>query len=358
MINQMYPVFGKEEAEAVYKYMLGGGWCTDFKKTRELEAMIANYTGSKYCCVVSSGTMALQIALMAIDECRHDYWICPAYTMPASPYSIELAGGKFLLVDIDKDTFNIDLNELEKIYKRGYVAGIMHVSINGRANPIDEIVRLYKGKIPIVEDACQSMGSRLNGKHLGTFGDIGVLSLNSFKLISQGQGGVLLTDNKDYYDRMIRIKDYGRAGGRGSEYEMLGMNAKANDLLSTISIEQMKKLESRVAKKKLMWKWYTEELKGVEQVKFIETNLNDCSPWYYDPLVENRDELIKYLLENGIETQPFYPAVHKLKIYRNMWGYPNAEYVSEHGIWLPSAIDLDECTVQFICEKIKEFYSK
>jgi perosamine synthetase len=357
MIDQMHPVFGEEEIEAVTKYLRDGGWCTDFKKTRELEHMIADYIGSKYCCVVNNGTTALQIALMAISKGSVGSWACPCYTMPASPYSIDLTGGKVYLVDVEKETYNMDLGALWQLIKKGYLSGIMHVSINGRANPVSQIAEKYKGKIPIIEDACQSFGSRLNGKHLGTFGDIGVLSLNSFKIISAGQGGVLLTDNEEYYNKMLRIKDYGRVGGRGSQYEILGMNAKYTDIQSVIAIEQMKKLDYRVKKKKLMWKWYTEGLKDVKQVHFIETNLEDCSPWYYDPLVEKRDELIEYLKKNGIESQPFYPAIHKLPYYNSLWGdFKNAEYISEHGIWLPSSIDLERPTVDYICQTIKEFY--
>jgi perosamine synthetase len=357
MIDQIHPVYGEEETNAVTNYMCSGAWLTEFKKTRELEDMIASFTGAKYCCVVANGTIALQIAVMTVPSTRDSRWACPDYTMAASMYAIELSRKHAMFVDIDRETYNIDSDKLQTLVNKGYIEGIMHVSINGRSNPISEIVKQYKGRIPIIEDSCQSMSSRLNGKHLGTFGDIGVLSLNAFKLVSSGQGGVLLTDNKDYYDKMVKLKDFGRSGGRGSQYEILGMNAKYTDLQAVIAIEQMKKIRCRIDKKKLLWKWYTECLKDIRQVYFIETNLNDCTPWFIDPLVEKRDELIEYLRYHNIESQPFYPALHNLPYCNgSQWGFPNADYVSKHGIWLPSSVDLERPTVDYICGKIKEFY--
>ncbi|MFA5300799.1 MAG: DegT/DnrJ/EryC1/StrS family aminotransferase [Lutibacter sp.] len=361
-IDQMRPWFDEEEAIAVYNYIKNGGWLTDFKKTRELEHMIADYTKSKYCCVVNNGTTALQIALMAMDIQQGDKVVVPVYSHPASAYAVSLVGADAVFCDIEKDTFNISFEKLWKVAKDCNPKCIMFVSINGRSWPIGEVCNIFKDKVLLLEDSCQSLGSKFGEKYLGTIGDIGVLSLNTFKIISAGQGGVLLTDNKYYYDRIVRIKDYGRAGGRGSDYEMLGMNAKYTDIQSVIVIEQMKKLDWRVEKKKKMFLWYMEYLNGIEQVRFIPTNLIDCAPWYIDPLVENRDGLIKYLAENEIEAQPFYPPLHTIpyyKKYRAYWGdLKNAEYISEHGIWLPSSSFLEKENIEFICSKIKDFYKK
>lgn len=359
-IDQMKPWFDEKEINAVVEYMKNGGWLTDFRKTRELEKVVRDYTGSKYCSVVNNGTTALQIALMAMGIGKDDTVLCPAYSHPASAYSASLCGAKVVFVDVEKDTFNISTEKLWYALEKTKASCIIHVSINGRSVPIGEIVKFYKDNTLILTDDAQSLGSKYNGKHLGTFGDVGMLSFNTFKLISCGQSAALITDNEEIYNKIIRIKDFGRAGGRGSQYEMLGMNAKANDLLSTIMLEQFKKLDWRVAHKKSMFKWYMDNLKDIEQVRFIPTNLDDCSPWFIDPLVEKRDELIKYLAENDIETQPFYPPLHRLPYYEyyNNQSFPNTEYISEHGIWLPSSSFLDKPTIDMICEKIVEFYKK
>lgn len=349
-INQYEPVYGQEEAEAVFNYLVGGGWCGDFKYTRQLEDMIKSYTGSKYCLIVNNGTSALTIAVMAFKNNRplsHDIIFVPDYTMPATAYAVSLCNADVGFVDVDKDTYNTDFSKYEYHV-------IMPVHINGRYSHGAGLSYFS------IEDACQGMGSTYNGKHLGTFGNIGILSLNMFKLISTGQGGVILTDSEELYLTMKKIKDYGRLGGRGAEYEILGMNAKFNDLLAVIGIEQFKKIAAKQVAKEMLWTWYTERLAGIEQVKFVKTDTTQVTPWYIDPLVEDRDGLIKYLDENGIETQPFYVPLHRLRCYKHL-GYqdkdfPNSCYVADHGIWLPSSMNLSEDTVDMICDRIKKFY--
>jgi len=358
-INQMEPWFGVEEREAVNAYLSAGGWLTDFRKTREFEKVISAYTGVPYCAIVPNGTMALQIALMALGIGPGDKVIVPDFTMAASPYAVTLAGAEVVLVDIDRQTMLIDAEKIRPHLPD--IKAIMHVSINGRAYGLEGICEAYNDKVFLVEDACQSLGSRYQGKHLGGFGHIGVLSFNAFKIISTGQGGALITHDEKLYERIIKIKDFGRSGGRGSAYEILGMNAKFTDLQAVIGMEQMKKITWRVEKKKEMYRWYRDLLADCEQVRFIETNLEDCAPWYMDCLVENRDDLIRHLDENGIEAQPFYPPIHRLNHYASLRcqdrDFPNSIYVSERGIWLPSSSFLTYEDIERVCREVKRFFA-
>lgn len=354
-IPQYEPVYGVDEATAAYNYIIGKGWCGDFQYTRQLEDMIKSYTGSRFCVIVSSGTIALQIALMAIGVNQNHNVVVPDYTMPATAYAVSLCGANVRFIDVSKDTFNFKYELFKNIDNKYDVKIIIPVHINGRS-----CVHPFITQYTCIEDACQSMGSFYRGKHLGTFSGIGVLSLNMFKLISTGQGGVLLTDDENLYIKMRKIKDFGRLGGRGAVYEILGMNAKFNDLLAVVGIEQFKKIEHRIESKKNLWEWYTERLADIDEVHFIETNLNDCTPWYIDPLVAKRDELIGYLAEKGIETQPFYGPLHRLPYYKYLGlkdkDFPGTCFVSENGIWLPSSTNLSESTVDMICGRIREFY--
>lgn len=359
-INQYEPVYGEEEAKATYNYLKNGGWCSEFGKTKELTEIIRQYTRAKHCLIVNNGTAALQIAYMALGN---GTVICPDYTMPATAYAASLAGLGIELTDINRNNYNLNIMAAYEATDKHKASIVAPVCINGRGtyNLVD-IECFHKFNTWIVEDAAQGTGSWHLGKHMGTFGDIGMLSLNVFKLISTGQGGVLLTDNENLYTKMKKIKDFGRLGSRGSEYETLGMNAKFNDLLAVIGIEQFKKLEQKKETKKNLWKWYTERLKKIEQVKFPKTDLKDCAPWYIDPLVERRDELIAFLGQHEIEAQPFYPPLHRLKYYQYL-GYmdkdfPDTSYVSDHGIWLPSGLNLTENMVDRVCSKVKEFYTK
>ena len=359
-INQMEPWFGVEEREAVNAYLLAGGWLTDFRKTRDFEKVICGFTGATYCSVVPNGTMALQIALMALGIGRGDRVIVPDFTMAASPYAVTLTGAEVVLVDIDRETLTMNAEKIRPHMKD--VKAIMPVSINGRGYGLDGICDSFADKAFIVEDACQSLGSSYQGRHLGAFGHIGVLSFNAFKIISTGQGGALITNDEKLYEKIIKIKDFGRSGGRGSNYEILGMNAKFTDLQAVIGMEQMKKIAWRVEKKKQMYRWYRDLLAGCDQVRFIETNLEDCAPWYMDCLVEKRDDLIKHLDQNGIEAQPFYPPIHKLTHYAfanyQDRDFPESIYVSERGIWLPSSSFLEYNDIERVCGEIKGFYKR
>ncbi len=358
MINQMEPWLDEKEQDAVLEYLKSGGWLMEFKKTREFEEMIAKYTGAKYCSVVSNGTVSLFVALKALDIGVGDEVIVPDYTMIASANAVVLAGAKPVFVDIDADNLCLDL-ELVKKAITPKTKAIMLVTINGRYPEIEEFVKFAKEKnIFLVEDAAQSLGSKYNGKHLGTFGDIGSFSFSAPKIITTGQGGSLVTDNEDLYKKILMIKDFGREKAGVDSYEMLGYNFKFTDLQAVIGIEQMKKLDWRVQRKKEIFKLYKDLLKDIKEINFIETNLENTSPWFIDILTEKRDELADFLKKNNIGTRPFYPAIHTQKPYDWVKGnFKNSENISKRGLWLPSVSSLKDDDITYICNTIKEFFN-
>ena len=144
-------------------------------------------------------------------------------------------------------------------------------------------------------------------------------------------------------------------------HEIMGLNAKFTDLQAVIGIEQMKKLNWRAWRKKEMYIRYKYLLEDVEKIKFIDTNLDDTSPWFIDILVDGgkRDELALFLNEKGIGTRPFYPAIHTQPPYSHFKGnFKNSGYVSERGLWLPSSSFLSDEDIKYICQLIKSFFKK
>ncbi|MDZ4232110.1 MAG: aminotransferase class I/II-fold pyridoxal phosphate-dependent enzyme, partial [Candidatus Pacearchaeota archaeon] len=202
-ISQMEPWLGSEERKAVNKYLQQGGWLTEFKKTKEFESAIADYTGARYAAVVPNGTLALAGALMAAGIKRGDEVIVPDYTMIASANAIVLAGATPVFVDIDPETLCLDLQLASKaVTKR--TRALMLVTINGRFPAMEDAVALArKHKLFLLEDAAQSLGSFYRGRHLGTFGDAGILSFSAPKIITTGQGGAILTDSKKLYEAVL-----------------------------------------------------------------------------------------------------------------------------------------------------------
>ncbi|RJS78989.1 DegT/DnrJ/EryC1/StrS family aminotransferase [Methanophagales archaeon] len=357
----MEPWIGEEEKRAMMEYLNSGGWLTEFRKTREFERMIASYVGSKYASVVSNGTVSLVIALMALSIGKGDEVIVPDYTMIASANAVVLAGAKPVLVDIDRSNLCLDLDLVEEAITPKTKA-IMLVTINGRYPEMKKFVKFaHDHDLFLVEDAAQSLGSRFKGKHLGTFGDVGSFSFSAPKVITTGQGGALVTDNEEIYQKILKIKDFGRAKSGVDYHETMGYNFKFTDLQAVIGIEQMKKLDWRVKRKKEMYKLYKELLEDIEGIEFIDTNLADTSPWFIDILVEKgekeRDKLASFLDKKGIGTRPFYPAIHTQPPYSWVNGdFKNAEYVSERGLWLPSASFLSDDDIEYICQNIKDFF--
>lgn len=357
-INQMEPVFDENERNALYDYMLSGGWVTEFKKTREFESMIADYTGAKYCSVVSNGTVSLSIALMACGVGVGDEVIVPDYTMVATPNAAELIGAKAVFADISKDNLCMDYHSMTAAVTEKTKA-VMLVSINGRyPENMEQYVSFCEQKgIHLIEDAAQSLGSRIGEKHLGTFGEIGSFSFSAPKIITTGQGGALITDDEELYKKIKMIRDFGRMSGGSDHYLVKGWNFKFTDIQAVIGIEQMKKLSARIIKKKEMAQLYHDMLSDIKGVDLISTNIENTAPWFFDMLCDERENLMEYLKDNGIGTRPFYPALHAEPAYGYCdQSFPNAEEVAQKGLWLPSTITLEEKQITRVCDYIRKFY--
>ena len=356
---QMEPWFGEEERKAMDEYLSQGGWITEFKKTQEFEQMIADYTGAKHCIVVNNGTISLTLAAMALGVEASDEVIVPNYTMIASPNSVKMFGAVPVFVDVELETLCLDI-ELVKNAITPQTKAIMLVTANGRYPKagIEAFVKLANEyNLILIEDSAQSLGSFYpHGKHIGTMGLVGSFSFSAPKVISTGQGGAIITNDDDVAYKLKRLKDFGRSGGGNDIHDSVGYNFKFTDLQAVIGIEQMKKLQWRVDRKKEILKRYKQKLQNVKQIKFFEQDLENTTPWFIDALVEDRDGLQKYLKENNVGTRAMYPPINKQKAYNLPGEYPISNLVGEKGLWLPSASQLSNEDIDDICENIVQFY--
>jgi len=359
-IPQMEPWYGEEERLALNDYMTSGGWITEFKKTREFEEMICEYTGAKYCFAVNNGTVSLTIAALACGLKAGDEVIVPNYTMIATPNSVKIFGAIPVFVDVEPETLCLDINLVKEAINQKTKA-IMLVSANGRypRSGIDAFVKLAKDyNLVLIEDAAQAIGSFYpNGRHIGTEGDVGSFSFSAPKIISTGQGGVIVTNDDDIAFRIGKLKDFGRSGGGLDIHDSIGYNFKFTDIQAVIGIEQMKKLQWRVDRKKEILKQYQENLKNIDKIKFFKQDLENTTPWFIDILAENRDGLHKYLKEHGVGTRLMYPPINRQKAYFVPGFYRVSEIVGKKGLWLPSSSQLTDQDIDFICKVISEFYS-
>lgn len=356
-ISQMEPSFDEKEREALNSYMLQGGWGTEFKQTRNFENMIREYTGAKHCWAMPNGTLSLSCALAAIGAEAGDEVIVPDYTMAATPNAVHLIGAKAVFADIEQKTLCMDFEQMKAAVTEKTKA-VLLVSINGRCpDNMDDYVSFCKENgIHLIEDAAQSLGSFYQGKHLGTYGEIGSFSFSAPKIITTGQGGALITDDDEISERIQKIRDFGRASGGSDHYLTMGWNLKFSDFQAVIGIEQMKKLPERVERKKAMGRLYEELLSDLPEAELISTDYESTAPWFYDILCEQRDRLKEYLKEKGIGSREFYPPLHSEPVYGYNLRFPVTEEISSKGLWLPSSVFLKDEQILYICREIRNFY--
>lgn len=355
-IMQHRPTFEKEEADATYKYMLEDSFITEYKKTEELENMISKYLKCKECIMTTSGTSAIILSLIALDLNIGDEVIVPNYTMIATVNAIRMLKLKPIIIDIDKDTFTINLDTIKKNVTNKTKA-IIHVSLNNRSINMFGLVNYCKEQnFYLIEDSAQSLGCKINGKNLGTFGNIGCFSLSSPKIISTGQGGFCVTDNELLAKKMRMIKNFGRRESGQDNFEIFGINLKFTDLQAVIGIEQMKKMDYRVKRMREIFDLYYNELKDIVEMRAPHND--EWIPWFIDIFIDKREELVEFLKKHKISTRPVYGEINKTKMYYNKKIFVNSQYVSEHGLFLPSYITIKDNDIKHICKLIKFFYNK
>ena len=360
MIKQYEPWIGEEERQAVHKYMATRPWLTEFKKTQELEEAVAAYVGAKHCVFMPSATLALYAMLKVAGIGRGDTVVVPAFTMVATANAVAMTGANVQFVDVCENTLCLDIDALPgSAY--AIAKAVLFVSLNGRVADLANLAYCCKRDgASLLEDAAQSLGSRWHGRHLGTFGEMGVLSFSCQKIVTTGQGGCVLTDNDKLAHKLRRFKDFGRPRGGSDEYESYGINLKFTDLQAVVGLEQMKKLPWRVERKKAMFALYRERLEDIGDLYMPPTNLTDVTPWFVDVFTDQRDELAAYLLERGVETRKVYPALHTTPAWKshNHSDCPVAERIARRGLWLPSSVQLTDDQVHEVCDKIVRFYAE
>ncbi len=357
-INQMEPSFDDADRNALNEYMLQGGWGTEFQKTRQFEDMIKEYTGAKHCWIMPNGTLSLSCALVAVGVTAGDEVIVPDYTMAATPNSVHLLGARAVFVDIDRESLCMSFDKMIAAVSDKTRAVVL-VSINGRCpSNISSYVEFCREKgIHLIEDAAQSLGSFHDGRHLGRFGEVGSFSFSAPKIITTGQGGALITDDDELSDRIKKLRDFGRESGGSDHYLTMGWNLKFSDFQAVIGIEQMKKLPSRVARKKEMGRLYERLLDGISGVELISTDYDNVPPWFFDILCNDREDLQAYLKEHDIGSRTFYPPLHSEPVYGYEGTYPVTEEISSKGLWLPSSIKVTDEQITYVCKTIRDFYS-
>jgi len=356
MILQIEPHITEEDIRSVEHYMRNGGWLTEFEETQKFEQEVSDTVHVKFCSAVTSGTIGLFLALKACGIKPGDRVLVPDYTMAATANAVYLAGAEPVLVGVD-DCLCMNINVLNNIKNTKDYKALIFVSINGRGGNIQKVVEFCKEHgIILIEDACQSFGAQFCGTYLGTLGDIGVYSLSPHKIITTGQGGLIVTNNEEYYNKIEGMKDFCRDKPGSDIHTSIGYNFKFTDLQAVVGRSQLRYLHNRLNMKRKVYSTY-KELLGNEH--FVHDPNNDCyTPWAMDLVVAgSRHSVCAELARNKIGSRYAYPPLHtqipwegceflNVSVYEPICNLINST------LWLPSSLTLPLSDIQKTCEVV------
>lgn len=364
------PMLAGNELKYVTEAVSTGWISSSGKYVTEFENQFAEYCGCKYGIAVCNGTIALHLALIGLGIGKGDEVIVPTFTMIASAFAVCYTGAKPVFVDADKDTWNIDVKKIEeKITSK--TKAIMPVHIFGKMCDMDAIHALAKKyNLYVLEDAAEAHGASYHGVKAGASSDIAAFSFFANKNITTGEGGMVVTNNKEFYDRARYFKNvcFPLDGPRNYQHEDIGYNYRMSNVVAAIGLAQVEKADDYKEMRIRNHQFYKKYLSDVPGILFQSEPDKDCIDvcWMNTIVIDpakyghHKDELIAHLKENEIDTRLLFTGMHKQKAMMD-YGcdcsgeYPVCEWLTENGFYLPSSSSLTEEQIKFICGIISNF---
>lgn len=359
MIPVAEPLLGDEELENVIEAVKSGWISSKGKFIPEFEENFAKYCNCKYGIATSSGTTALHLALTALGISKGDEVIVPDLTFIATANAVTYCNAKPIFVDSHPEYWCIDPEEIEEKITKNTKA-IIPVHLYGHPCDMDPIMDIAEDyELYVIEDAAEAHGSEYKSKKVGSFGDISCLSFYGNKIITTGEGGMCLTNDGKLAEKMRILRDHGMNPNKKFWHDVIGFNYRMTNMQAAVGLAQLQRLDEFIEKRRQIAKWYEEGLKELADKNLItlhpEMKWAKCVYWLYSILIEDRfgmsrDELMKELEENGIETRPFFYPLHIMPPYKSNEKFEAAEEVARKGVNLPSSISLNKEIIEIITE--------
>lgn len=333
-LKRQYEQIGQEIEKEVVDVLRSGSYILG-KHNKALESELAEYIGVKHSIALNSGTDALHLALRALDIGPGDEVITVAFTFVATTEAIGIVGAKPVFVDIDADTFNIDVERIENAITPKTKA-ILPVHLYGQPCDMDVIMDIARRHdLFVIEDCCQAIGAKYKGKMVGSFGDVGCFSFFPTKnLGAMGDGGLLTTNSQLINDRVIALRNHG--GAVRYYHDEIGVNSRLDEIQAAILRVKFKHIDSWNKKRRENAYRYNELFANYEDVQ-TPTELDDtyCVYHQYTVKIPNRDEVHKLLQEAGIGAMLYYPVpLHLQKVHEYLGVKQGALPVTEHNTTL------------------------
>ena len=329
--------------------VLASGMLTMGPKVAEFEQELARLCEVEHAVVVSSGTAALHVAVLALGLTPGDEVLVPAYTFPATANVVALAGLVPVLVDVDPETMNLDPAQL-RVGPR--TRAILPVHLFGRPARLEQLPDL-----PVLEDAAGALGARRGGRACGGLGLLGCLSFHPRKILTTGEGGAVTTNEEPIAESVRRLRNHGWQSLSPPEMPAPGLNYRLSDILCAVGLPQARRLDELLAERTRIAAGYTERLRHLP-LMLPAADEGDVHGWQaYVLQVDDRDRVLSQLREQGIEAQIGTYALNQLGAYRGQGDFPGATRVFERALALPFHTRLRDTDLDCVSETLDKIVS-
>lgn len=355
------PFFDNKEIREVKKVLEEGNLTNATfeggRRVREVESLLCKFVGTRYAAALNSGTAALQAALLALGIGKGDEVILPSFTFLATANAVVATGATPVFVDIRKDDYTMDPEDLEEKITDSSKA-VIPVHLYGHVADMKRILDIArKNSLHVIEDACQSLGSTINGKQTGSFGDIGCFSFYASKVVTSGEGGAITTNSKELADKVRMIRNHGML--EGYDTRIFGLNLRMTEICAAIVKVQIGKLERILRIRRKNASMLTKLLEGLD-IELPKENTDSAYNWYlYTIALSNRDVVMKKLNSLGIGATVYYKTpVHRTPFYSIYnTSVPNTEWAAAHVLSLPVHPLVSAADVKYIASSMRKTVS-
>jgi len=364
MANKFYPVaqptLNGNELNYVVDCIKSSWISSTGKYIDQFESKFAEYCKVTHSISVMNGTVALHLALLALDICEGDEIILPTFTYIATANAVRYVGAKPVFVDCDRKTWNINPNEVRQ-HISSRTKAIIVVHIYGQPCEMEEINAIAKEYgLFVIEDAAEAHGAVYHDKPVGSLSDMATFSFFGNKIITTGEGGMVLTNNDILAEKIRLLKGQGMDPKRRYWFPVIGYNYRMTNVQAAIGLAQLENIQWHVEQRIRVYNLYRKKLSHRQEIEFQgEVPNTKSSYWMTSILVNknnfNRELFMQRLLHYGIEVRPFFYPMHILPPYQNFaseYQFPIADYIYSRGINLPSYASLKEDDIEFISKTI------
>jgi perosamine synthetase len=361
--DKMILTAGPSISQKEIKYVLdavNNGWNFHYRDyVTKFEKAFAEYVGTKYAWATSSGTGALHVSLLALDIKKGDEVIIPEITFVASANVVRYLGATPVFVDVERDTWCLDPKAIEKKITKKTKA-IMPVHIYGHPTDMDPVNKIAKKYgLKVIEDACPSVGATYKGKKTGNLSDIAAFSFQGAKILATGEGGMVVTNDPNLYEKARYWGDHAKENGKVFWHNNVGYMYRMANLLGALGLGQLERIETFVNKKRKIFAWYKKRLGDIEGLSMnVEKEWAKNIFWMSSIVLDrdfgiSREQLMVKLKEKKIDTRQIFYPLSMFPMWKEQ-NTPNAHHIGQNGINLPSGVNLTEEQVDYIAQTVRK----